>query len=84
MPYQGKSYKHYNDTLIQIRAALRGQGVALCREELIRDYIEAGELVPLFEIDFASDLHYYFVCPEERTSNQKVMRFRDLLLQLAS
>lgn len=80
VPYLAKDTRYYDDTLTQIRAALRGQGISLCREELIREYLQSGELVQLFDIDYISDMHYYFVCPEARIKEDTIKRFHDWLL----
>lgn len=62
-----------------IRAALIGKGIALLREELVSEYLESGFLVRLFDVEFYSELHYYFVCPLERKDETKISLFRHWL-----
>jgi len=71
--------KLYDDTGLQLKGAIEGQGVALAREELVQDYLRSGVLVKLFDIDFISDIHYYFVCPEREINEKKIKVFREWL-----
>ena len=59
----------YEDTNSQIEAARTGQGVCLAREEMIQQELKSGELVRLFDVEFFSGTHYFFVCPEDRLAN---------------
>lgn len=68
-----------DETGTLIRAAILGKGVALMRQELIADYLEAGLLVRLFDVEFYSNLHYFFVCPWDRKDEEKIYLFRHWL-----
>lgn len=68
-----------DETSTLIRAAVLGKGIALVREELVADYLATGVLVKLFDVDYHSDLHYYFVCPMERKGEEKISLFRHWL-----
>ncbi len=73
-----------DETSTLIRAAVLGSGIALMREELITDYLEAGVLVRLFDVEYHSDLHYYFVCPLERKGEEKISLFRHWLERVSN
>lgn len=79
-PYAAHERRFYDDTGAQIRGALEGRGVSLIREEFIRDYLDSGMLVRLFDVEFYSDIHYWFVYPQSRARDQKITHFRDWLL----
>ncbi len=68
-----------DETSTLIRAAVLGKGIALVREELVADYLATGVLVRLFDVDYHSNLHYYFVCPMERKGEEKISLFRHWL-----
>lgn len=63
------------DSGLQLQAAIQGQGVSLVREELVSGYLETGVLVRLFDCEYQSTAHYYFVCPEERQNDKVIARF---------
>ena len=72
-------YRVIDETGTLIRAAILGKGIALMRQELIADYLEAGLLVRLFDVEFYSHLHYFFVCPWDRKDEEKIYLFRHWL-----
>ena len=80
--YKPLKPKRYNDTVTQIQAALHGQGVTLGREELISGHLAAGNLVTLFDVEYYSEFHYFFVCPQTRMQEDKIRRFHDWLLSM--
>ena len=82
LPYETDNKRFYDDTGSQLRAAVLGQGICLGREELVQEQLESGELVRLFDVDFESEIHYYFVCPEERINDRQVKRFHDWLIKM--
>ena len=82
-PYSAKKVKLYEDTGHHIRAAVQGDGVSLLREELIQEQLDAGVLVRLFDIEYLSDIHYYFVCPESRYAEPALARSRQWLESVA-
>lgn len=83
-PNLSNERRYYDDSGAQIRGALNGQGISLLREELIQDYLESGVLVRLFDVEYVSALHYWFVCPEIRLDEIKIASFRSWLLQHAT
>ncbi len=83
-PYQVKNRRHYDDSGTQIRSAVEGQGVSLVREELVQEYVDSGVLVRLFDIEFYSDLHYHFVCLENRKDEHYIAVFRKWLIEQGS
>lgn len=80
--YAVKNTKYYDDTGTQIRAAIEAQGICLVREELVQDHLESGILVRPFDIEYFSDLHYYFVCLETRKDESKIALFRAWLAEV--
>ncbi len=77
--YSARNTKYYDETGTLIRAAIEGQGVYLAREELIQDQIASGVLRRLFKVEFYSNLHYYFVCPDNRKNDPNLLQFRNWL-----
>lgn len=77
--YKDYKTKPYDDTGLQIGGAIEEQGVALCREDLVSDYLNAGVLVKLFDVAFVSKIHYYFICREHETEERKIKVFREWL-----
>ena len=77
LPYEPRSVKEYDDTGTQIKAALEGQGISLVRAELVQDHLDSGLLVRLFDVEYRSSLHYYFVCPEQRMAESTIRIFHD-------
>ncbi|NKB36546.1 MAG: transcriptional regulator GcvA [Gammaproteobacteria bacterium] len=77
--FEYRDAKEFDDTNAQISAALLGQGICLVREELVQEHLETGELVKLFDIDFSSENHYFFVCPEDRIEDEHLKRFCEWL-----
>lgn len=81
-PYIVNTSKLFDDTGMQIKAAIDGQGISLVREELVNDLVGSGVLVRLFDIDFISSMHYYFVYPVQRVDESKIQRFHHWLLDV--
>ena len=45
--------------LLTIRGALSGHGIAMARSLLVRDYLERGNLVRLFDLSVSGVFSYY-------------------------
>ncbi|MFG1287843.1 LysR substrate-binding domain-containing protein [Xanthobacter versatilis] len=51
-----------DDIALTIRGALAGQGIAMARSLLVRDYLERGELVRLFDLSVPGIFSYHLAC----------------------
>ncbi|MBU2512907.1 transcriptional regulator GcvA [bacterium] len=67
----------YGQSDFVIQAAIARQGIAMARLSLVGNDLQAGLLVPAFNIPVKTDFSYYFVCPEEYKTLKKVMLFKD-------
>lgn len=75
-------YRIIDETTTLISAAMLGKGVALLREELITEHLASGALVKVLDVAFYSELHYFFVCPEERKNEEKIRLFHSWLQEV--
>ncbi len=73
----------FNDSAMQVQAAVDGQGVALARSALTLDDLKAGRLVCPFGPEIKSRLAYYLVSPPSVRGWRKVKIFRDWLMARA-
>lgn len=65
-------FLEFNITLMAIDAAIRGQGIALVREHLVKDDLNSGNLVRLFcELEIESKWSYYIVMPQNSSIKAK-------------
>lgn len=69
--------------VLEVAAALGGQGVALASPILFAREIETGVLVRPFQEMVAFHTGYYLVWPEGRRRSPKIKRFRDWLMAQA-
>ncbi len=69
----------FSHTMMMLEAAENGQGMALGRTPLVIDDIRRGLLVAPFSTRIASDMAYYFVCPEGNQTLPKIQRVRTWL-----
>ncbi len=69
--------------VLEVAAALGGQGVALASPILFAREIQAGMLVRPFKQTVAFHTGYYLVWPEGRGKSPKIKRFRDWLMAQA-
>ncbi|MBH0239847.1 transcriptional regulator GcvA [Methylobrevis albus] len=53
----------YDNYLVLLQAALRGEGIALCGQRLAEDFIVRGDLVRPIEIALSSEKAFYLVYP---------------------
>ncbi|MBT4489962.1 MAG: transcriptional regulator GcvA [Rhodospirillaceae bacterium] len=73
----------YNLSALVIHAAADGQGVALARSALVRDFLDDGRLIRPFELALPAEYAYYLVYPARAVTHPKVRAFRDWLLSEA-
>ena len=70
----------FDNYVILIHAAVRGEGVALCGRRLAEDLIERGELVRPLDAALRSDYSFHLLRPEKQPLKPHTARFRDWLL----
>ncbi|MCV6605040.1 MAG: transcriptional regulator GcvA [Porticoccaceae bacterium] len=80
MRYQVRKQRSYDDTGIQIQAAIDGLGVMLAREAFVANYLKTGCLVKAVDSPMESNFQYFFVCPEVRLGDPNIRAFHDWLL----
>ncbi|MFK8049665.1 MAG: transcriptional regulator GcvA [Halioglobus sp.] len=71
-----------DDTNVLIQAALDGQGVALCSNLFVSEYIDSGRLVRPFDVSLSNDKAYFIVCPKSHLQRPAVQEFKSWLLSL--
>lgn len=74
----------FDDTNLIHSATLAGQGIGLLHTAITRKEQAAGLLVRPFEIGPRDDFGYYLVYPRESSSDHRIVRFRDWLLEQAA
>lgn len=79
--FQPREGHMYDDTGIQIQAAIDGQGVILVRAEYVKNSLQSGQLVRLFDTSIVSEYQYYFVCPPARLAESNIKAFHDWLIE---
>lgn len=72
-----------DDSLLLLRAALRGDGVVLARRWLTLDDVKEGRLVRPFDLSIRDEFSYWLVWPMRRSERPGVAAFRDWLLAQA-
>jgi DNA-binding transcriptional LysR family regulator len=71
-----------NDPALDLRLALAGVGLALAREDVVRPYIERGELVSMLE-EFSTPFPgFYLFYPARRQASPALRALIDCLLEL--
>ena len=76
----------FSHSVMAMRAAMRGEGVALGRQTLIEEELASRQLVRLFDPStgsgprFKAEMAYYVVYPPRALERPKVRAFRDWLL----
>ena len=81
LPTEGTRFP---DTNMALQAAMEGQGVALARSAHVGDDLKVGNLVRLFDVEYASSVSYFLVCPEGKKDQPKIAAFRKWLLDEAA
>lgn len=73
----------FDDTNLIYAAALSGQGIGLIHTALVREEIDAGQLVQLFPGKQCEDTGYYIHYRAVEADELRIARFRDWLLSEA-
>ena len=70
----------FDNYLILLQAAVRGEGIALCGQRLAEDFIARGDLVRPIPVALASERSFYVVYPQEIRLSEAARLFKDWLL----
>ncbi len=74
----------FADSSMAIQAAIDGLGIALARSAHVLDDIAAGRLIHLCpEVEYNSDLSYYFICNLGAENEPNIKLFKDWLIKEA-
>lgn len=71
---------HFNQTALAIDAAISGQGIALAQHSFIKNELEEGILVQVFENVLIVDMGFYIVFPHRFSEDLALMKVCDWLL----
>jgi LysR family glycine cleavage system transcriptional activator len=74
----------FDNWLVLLQAALRGEGIALCGGRLAEDFIARGDLVRPIDATLRSDLSFYLLHASDVPLAPAARRFRDWLLAEAA
>ena len=74
---------YFDNYMLLIHAAVRGEGVALCGGRLAEDLIERGDLVRPIDAALPSDFSFYLLHPVNQKLRPHAARFREWLLSEA-
>lgn len=75
----GPIFSHSN---LALKAAVYGQGIALANNVLVKQEIEAGHLIQLFNEVLPRTKSFYLVCRESQAEVGKIATFRNWLLSV--
>ena len=70
----------YDNYMVLIQSALRGEGIALCGRKLAEDFIEQGELVRPIEEALKSERGFYLLRPKDQPMSHSAREFHNWLL----
>src|SRR5262245_33814051 len=73
----------FDNYLVLLQAAVRGEGVALCGGRLAEDFIARGDLIRPIEATLRSDRAFYVLYPKGVRLSEAATKFRDWLVQAA-
>ena len=73
----------FDNYLVLLQAAVRGEGIALCGGRLAEDFIARGDLVRPIEATLRSDRAFYVLWPKNTHLTEAARKFRDWLVQEA-
>ena len=73
----------FDDSVSVVRAAGAGQGLALVRWSLVAQDIESGRLAIASRTIIPIKLAYYFVCPASYLRMEKIVAFRNWIMEEA-
>ncbi|MFP2768966.1 LysR substrate-binding domain-containing protein [Oceanisphaera sp. KMM 10153] len=72
---------YFDQTLLAIDAAKRGQGVVLSNQLLVREELERGELIEPFGLWLPLNKSYYLVHPRRQSLSRAAVTLKDWLLE---
>ena len=73
----------FDNYMVLIQSALRGEGIALCGRRLAEDFIEQGDLVRPIDASLSSDRGFWLLRPKETQMSAQARQFHDWLLNEA-
>ena len=73
----------YDNYMMLLQAALRGQGIALCGARLAEDFVRHGTLVRPVPHAMTSDKAFYLIAPADVTMSHSARLVRDWLIEEA-
>ncbi len=73
----------FDNYMVLIQAALRGEGIALCGRRLAEDFIAQGDLVRPLDITMKSERGFYLLTPREGAMSRAARLFHDWLIEEA-
>ena len=73
----------FDNYLVLLQAAVRGEGVALCGGRLAEDFIARGDLVRPIEATLGSDRAFYVLYPQGVRLSEAATKFRDWIVTAA-
>jgi LysR family glycine cleavage system transcriptional activator len=73
----------YDNYMVLIQSALRGEGIALCGRRLAEDFLAQGDLVRPIPETLKSDRGFYLIRPREAQMSHAARLFHDWLLEEA-
>ena len=74
----------FDNYLVLLQAAVRGEGIALCGGRLAEDFIARGDLVRPIEAALRSDRAFYVLYPKSTHLTGAAVKFRDWIVAAAS
>jgi LysR family glycine cleavage system transcriptional activator len=79
---QGRGFT-FDNYMVLIQSALRGEGIALCGRRLAEDFIEQGDLVRPIPVAQESDRGFWLLRPREGQMSEQARLFHNWLLNEA-
>jgi len=58
-----------DDVAHTVYGAIKGQGLAMARAHVVRDYLESGMLVKLFDLEVPGIFNYYIMWKNEKVKS---------------
>ncbi len=84
LPHPARIDQEFDNAHLLYRAAACGLGIALGVDVLVQPYLDDGQLVRPFNLQFRLSNSYYVVCRSADLSRRPVSTFRDWLLAQAA
>lgn len=79
-PEPDASGLYFDNYMLLLHAAVRGEGVALCGRRLAEDLIERGELIRPVAVALQSEYAFYLLRPAHQPLRPEAAEFREWLL----